>query len=672
MRAVRLARAPRRTLGSRRLAVLTAVVATLFLTLGARAAQLQVLDPRHASAAANALATRTVVVPAVRGRILARDGTPIVDNTAAAAVTVRRATLLGQADGGRALLARVASAVHRPVEEVWGRAYLCGTVDAPPAPVCWGGSAYVPIPVATDVDPLLALGVAERPATFPGVEVVATPVRRNAHPGGANLAHVVGYLGRATGPEVTASHGAITDEDLVGRAGLEAEYDAVLRGTPGRVVVAVDPRGVVVRELSRVDPVPGADLRTNIDLAVQVATERSLASQVAAARRHGERADSAAAVVLDVRTGGVVASASWPTYDPQVWTGGISERAYAALTAPKASTPLLDRVTAVTGPPASTFKVVSVPAAVAAGNPLTGTYDCTSAYRIGNRDFHNFESRSYGPISMTRVIEISCDTVFYGFAYRSWLAHGGLAARTDTADPFVAWARAYGLGARTGIDLPGEVRGRIPDRSWKRAVWEETRVDLCRRARTGYPEVARTDASRAAYLTSLARENCTTGWQYRGGDAANFAIGQGDVSATPLQMAVAYGAIANGGTLVVPRVAAGTVADGRVRPLPAVSVRPRVPFAPSMLAFLHTALRAVVERGTAASAFAGMPADWPVAGKTGTGEVFGKGDTAWFVSYAPSTAPRWSVAVTISQGGTGGTFAATAARGIHLALRSVR
>ncbi len=670
MRAVRLARTPRRALGSRRLAVLTAVIATLFATLAARATQLQVVDPEQWTAAAQSLATRTVVVPAVRGRILAADGTPIVDNTSTTAVTVRRDVLLAQRDGGRALLTRVAAAVDRPVEQVWGRTHLCGTADAPPAPVCWGGSAYVPIPVATDVDPRRALGIAERPEAYPGIEVVATAVRRNAHPGGANLAHVVGYLGRATEAEVTASRGDITDQDLVGRAGLEAQYDQVLRGTPGRIDVAVDPRGVVVREIARVDPVPGADLRTNIDLGVQVAAERALATQVAAARSHGERADSAAAVVLDVRTGGVVASASHPTYDPQVWTGGISERAYARLTDPGAGTPLLDRVTAATFPPASTFKVVSVPAAVRAGNSLGGTYDCTSAYRIGNRDFHNYESRSYGPIRMVRVMEISCDTVFYAFAYRSWLAQGGLAARTDAADPFVSWARAYGLGTTTGIDLPGEARGRIPDRAWKLDLWEQSKGELCSRARAGYPEVARKDPARAAYLKALATENCSSGWQYRGGDAANFAIGQGDVAVTPLQMAVAFGAIANGGTRVVPRVAASTVADGRVRSLPAPAARAHVAFGPQLLGYLRTALRAVVVRGTAAGAFAGMPADWPVSGKTGTGEVFGKGDIAWFVSYAPATAPRYSVAVTISQGGTGGTFAAAAARSIHLALRA--
>ena len=142
------------------------------------------------------------------------------------------------------------------------------------------------------------------------------------------------------------------------------------------------------------------------------------------------------------------------------------------------------------------------------------------------------------------------------FAYQSWLSQGGLAARSDAGDPFVAMAKDYGLGVRTGIDLPGESAGRIPDRAWKKKTWDETRVDTCARARSGYPDVARNDPAQAGYLKTLATENCQSGFQFRAGDAANFSIGQGDVAVTPLQLASAYAAIANGGTLWTPQVAA--------------------------------------------------------------------------------------------------------------------
>ena len=285
---------------------------------------------------------------------------------------------------------------------------------------------------------------------------------------------------------------------------------------------------------------------------VQAAAERALATQMARARTRGWPADSGAVVVLDPRSGAVAALASAPAYDPNIWTGGISAADYAGLTAPTAGTPLLSRAIGVELAPASTIKPASVAAAVRAGNPLHGTYDCPARYRIGNRVFNNHETSGRGLISFRKAIEISCDTVFYKVAYDSWRALGGFAATSDARDPFVAVATGLGLGARTGIDLPGEAAGRIPDRAWKQATWQATKAESCRRARTGYPDVA--DRKQAAYLEQVAVENCESGYLLRPGDAANFSIGQGDVAVTPLQVAVMYAAIANGGTVVTPRV----------------------------------------------------------------------------------------------------------------------
>lgn len=662
---------PRRPVDhSRRLWLLGVVTLSLLGTLLGRLGQVQIGEHADYLRAAQTVNTRTVVVPAVRGRILDRHGIPLVDNGTRTVVTVQRKALADAADGGRALVRRIAAAAGVPFDQLWARTYLCGTTGAPPAPACWAGSPYVAVPLTTAASPERAAALLERPDRFPGVGVVAEPVR--TYPQRTVRApHVLGYLGRATAQDVSSSGGAIGDLDLVGRSGLEEQYDAELRGTPGSTTVSVDPRGVVTGEVAHTDPVPGRDLVTNLDVRVQAAAEAALRSAVASARRAGHRADSGAAVVLDVRNGGVLAAASYPTYDPSVWTGGISSTALSALTDPKAGTPLVSRVTSAAFPPASTFKVVSLPAAVAAGNPLGGRYDCTSSYSIGNRRFANFESRAYGPIGLRQAIVVSCDTIFYDFAYRSWLAQGGLAATDDRRDPFVTMAHAFGLGARTGVDLPGEQAGRLPDRAWKRATWQETKAQTCVRARNGYPEVARADPGRAAYLKALAADSCRSGFQLRAGDAANFAIGQGDTTVTPLQMARLYGAVANGGTLWTPQLARGFREgtgrlDGQVSP----RASGRVAFPAGTLALLHSALRGVVTDGTAKAAFTGFPLTrWPVAGKTGTAEAFGAQDTSWFVSYAPATAPRYAVAVVISQGGTGGGAAAGATRRIYDVLR---
>jgi len=647
------------------------VILLLLGVLVGRLGQVQLAQRDEVVARAAGTNTRTLVLPAVRGRILDRHGIPLVANTTQLNVTMDRRAMSADPARARDSLAFVARLTGRDEAETIGRAHLCGEDGAPPPPVCWNGAPQAPIPVALDVDPTLALTVLERPDLHPGLAVATVPIRDYPAPSHVNAAHVLGYLGRVTDDELASAKGKLTADDLVGRSGLEATYDGLLRGRPGREVVAVDPRGLVTSVISRTEPVPGEDLRTSLDISVQAATEAALAGALDGARSRGEVADSGAAVVLDARTGAVIAAASLPTYDPGVWTGGISGENYRRLTDPAAGYPLLSRVTAVAQPPASTIKALSVPAAVAAGNSLDGTYNCPATYTIGNRDFHNYESTAHPPMSFADALRVSCDTIFYDAAYRSWQAQGGLSTRTDAADPFLTIDKAFGLGQRTGIDVPGESAGSLPGREAKTALWESQKQTWCARGQSGYPEVAATDPERAAYLTQLAQENCATGYQYRGGDAANLAIGQGELAATPLQMAVAYAALANGGTVVTPHVGQAFVdpVTGRVDPVGAGPTR-ATGVDPTVADYVAGGLRSVVTGGTAAGAFVGMPDDWPVSGKTGTGEVLGQGDTSWFVSWAPSTSPRYVVAVTISQGGTGAETAAPAARAIHEALRT--
>ncbi len=654
-----------------RLRVFAVLVVTLMGTLFGRLTVVQIGEHDGYVRAAKQVNTRVVVQPAVRGRILDAARKPLADNTSAAFVTVERSALLAAKDGGRSLIGRVATLLRMPFDQLWSKTYLCGTAGAPGQPLCFNGSPYQPIPIAQGVDPQRALSLLEQPENFPGIGVGAQPVRHYPHLDGLEASHVLGYLDRATAADVTRAAGEIADTDLVGRSGLEAQYDTVLRGVSGRTTVSINPRSVVTGQISATDAVPGDDVITHLSAPIQSASERALADAITAARSQGWKADSGAAVVMDVTNGAVVAAASYPSYRPEVWTGGISEANLLALTDAKAGTPLVSRLTSSVFSPASTFKVISLPAAVNAGNSLSGTYNCGASFRVGNRDFHNYESTAHGVINLHTALVISCDTIFYQFAYTSWLSQGGLAAKTDAADPFVAMAKSYGLGVRTGIDLPGESAGRIPDRAWKQQSWDDTRIDTCARARTGYPEVASTDPARAVYLKDLAVENCQTGFQFRAGDAANFAIGQGDVAVSPLQMASVYAAIANGGTLWTPQVAAAfATPDGTLVRTIEPTARGQVGLSAPMLTFLHSALRGVVTDGTAKAAFAGFPlASYPIAGKTGTAEVFGKQTTSWFVSYAPADKPKYAVVVVVSQAGTGAETSAPAVRKIYDAIR---
>ncbi len=660
----------RRTHGLGAVWGLVAVVLVLGGLLVGRLAQWQLVEPPEPTTQSVAETTREVLTPAVRGRILAADGTPLVTNRPTTVVTVDPEVLLEAPDEGRSLMVSVAVALHRPVEQVWGRTRLCGTPGAPPVPSCFSGSPYQPIPVADDVDPVRALALLEDPESFPGIAVSTRPVRQ--HPDGdVNAAHLLGYLGPPTQAEVDAAGGALGPEDLVGRSGLEAAYDSRLRGRPGRTTLTVDPRGVVTGQVAHSPPQAGADLITHVEPRVQATVEEVLADTVEAARAEDWPADSAAAVVLDVDTGGVVAAASWPTYDPGIWSGGVTQQQFESLTDPTRGEPLLDRVLGETFPPASTFKVVSLPAALASGIDPEASYPCPGSVSIAGQRFTNYESAAYGELDLQRIMEVSCDTAFYGWAYQTWRDLGGLDQEEDLRDPYVLLAQDFGLGRATGVDLPGEVSGLVPGREWKRDYWEATREQSCERAESGYPEER--DAERRAFLERLAQESCTDGWQHRPGDAVNLSIGQGDLAVTPLQMAVVYAAVANGGTLVTPRVAAGTAApDGTLVEAVAPATGGQVGLDDQALQIVRSGLEGVNTDGTGAPAFAGFDLEsYPVAGKTGSAESFGRRSTGWYASYGPVDDPRYAVVLVVEQGGIGGEVAAPAARRIWEVLREL-
>jgi penicillin-binding protein 2 len=657
-----------------RLVVIQVLVLSLFATLGGRLWYLQVVAGERYEQAASENRLRQVAVPAVRGQVLDAQGRPLIRNRTALVVSVSRTELLRQPDGGSALLQRLAEVVGVPQEELRARTTLC---DGDAAKPCWNGSPYEPIPISETDDTTLALRILERQEEFPGVTAELAPVREFPSPAGANAAHLLGYLSPVSAEELEeqqaqGSGTRIGRRDLVGRAGLERQYDDALRGASGVRTVAVDHRGRVSATVDEQQASPGNHVVTSIDAGVQAAVEEQLQAAIERARLRNDRdgtpyaAPTGAAVVLDHRTGRIVALASYPSYDPAIWVGGISSADYAAITSKEAHYPNQSRATQGEFAPASTFKVVSTAAAVAAGYDIDGSYSCPSSFQVGNRAFRNYESYAHGQISLERALEVSCDTVFYRFAYELWQRDGGDRPRADAADTFLRMAQGFGFGRPTGIDVPSESAGRIADRGWKQQTWEATKDTSCRRADEGYPDVAAVDPQRAGYLQQIARDNCVDGFKYRGGDAVNFAIGQGDTTVTPLQLAVAYGAIANGGTLWAPRIGRAVVRpDGAVveeiTPQPAGNL----PVDAGTLDYIRTALYGTAREGTGRAAFAGFPLDeHPVGVKTGTGEVFGKQTTSWFASFDD----RYAVVLMVEQGGTGAATSGPSVRAIYEAI----
>jgi penicillin-binding protein 2 len=652
---------PGRRLGRTGLVLIQLLVVLLFAVLGVRLWYLQVPMSDHYRELAVSNHHQRLIVPATRGQILDASGRALVSNRTELVVSADYHEIQGMEDGGEAVLSRLAGVLDVPLEDLRQRMRLCGPEVQRP---CWPGSPYQPVTLADDVEPSVALQIMESADDYPGITAQAIAVRE--YPQGAHAGQLLGYLQPVTQEELDAREELRTQfsgVDQVGRDGLERIYDAELRGDPGLRTLGVNNHGEVMDVISEELPEPGMHLITHLDLRVQKIAEKALADGIAA--KAG--ADAGAAVVLDVRTGGVVAMASLPTYDPGVWQGGIDQETFDQMLSEEAGEPLVSRAYQGHYPPGSTFKISSLSAAAENGYSLRSTYACPGSVNIAGQGYSNYAGQGHGSISLHKAIVVSCNTVFYNLGYQMWQQDGGLHPDGEPAEAMAAMAEGYGFGAPTGIDLPFESGGRVPDREWKRAFWEETREVNCRRAEEGYPEVAETNPGHAAYLKRLAHEHCVQGFEWRAGEAVNFAIGQGDVLVSPLQLANAYAAIANGGTLYEPRVGRALVsADGEIVREIEPSVKRELPVSDETLRYLQRALTEVPKEGTARGAFADFPQDKvSVAGKTGSADQQARETSSWFASYAPADDPQFAIAVFVHQGGTGGETAAPIARKIY-------
>lgn len=654
-----------------RLVVVQALVLTLFATLVARLYYVQVVQGEAYHARAISQSVRDVVVQPQRGLIVDDQGRPLVANRMSWEVSVDVSTLDKLEPADRAeLLARLQVVTKVPVKRIERKLTPCGDDDARNG-VCWNGSAYQPVPISSDVDQTLALRILEQPEDFPSVVAQQQSIRAYPRPFGINLAHVLGYLSPVTGEEYAAARTdgdqSINAASVVGRAGVEKQYDSYLRGMPGHTSVAVDAMGRPIGGADGVQAQPGDTLVTSIDAKVQSVVEKQLADSIARARGTFDDvtgknyvADSGAVVVMEADTGRIVAMASQPTYDPEVWVDGITKKQLAGLYSERAGTPLLGRATQGQFAPGSTWKPMMTVGALNNGFTPDTRLDCSSSFRVGNRDFKNYESAAYGMIGFDKALQVSCNTFFYRLGYSLWATYGTDVADVDAKDPLVAMAKAFGFGRETGIDLPGEATGRIADRKWKRAYYQAQKDYYCKVA----------DEPGDDFGHRFAREFCVEGYAYRAGDAVNFAIGQGDTVVTPLQLARAYAAISNGGTLYEPRIAKAIVAtDGTVLKEFAPKVQAQLKVSASSLTYVDTALLGVPTAGTLAWKFGDFPLDdVQIRGKTGSAEVYGKQSTSWVSSYDKN----YVVTMMISQGGTGSGTSGDAVRAIWEALYGVR
>ena len=662
-----------------RLLVLGVLMFSLVMTLMGRLYYLQVVTGEEYKVAAVNNTVREVVEPAVRGLILDQAGRPLVSNRTSLVITVDKVVLEREPDDGAAVVERLGTILDIPPDQIADRLKPCGSEGAKPPPVCWNGSPYQPVPIAQDVDPQTALTIMEQGQLYPGVNARLDAIREYPAPFNVNAAHLLGYLGPVTEEQLqeqgsTTAFDRLRRTDVVGRSGLEAYYDEEIRGKPGVTTLAVDTAGRVTGTLESFAPEPGHYLVSSIDARLQAVVEEQLVAAIQRAQRQGYPGDSGAAVVVDVRNGRILAMASYPTYDPSIWVGGVTKKQFDKL---MESGSLASNATQGLFAPGSTYKVISTVAAAKEGFALDGEYACPSRVRLGTQTFRNYESSAYGRISLRRALEVSCNTVFYGIADRMWDEAGGDDAGRDAPDPIAEAAIQFGLGEGTGIDLPVESVGRVASREFKALNWERKRDTWCKNAVEGYPETRKTDPELADYFTALDEENCADGFRWREGDALNASIGQGDTAVTPLQMAMVYAAIANGGKVYEPRLVKAIVAaDGElVKDMPPV-VANEVTGARAQraIAFLQATLPGVTTDGSGREPFAGFPLDQiPVASKTGSAQVTGdKVSTSWFASYAPADDPQYAVVMMVTQGGTGSKTSGPSVRKIYEALFGVQ
>ena len=544
------------------------------------------------------------LLPPARGLIHDRNGVLLAGNEANYRATITRE----EAGDPAAVIARLRHLIPMTDTAV---AALLAEIDR--------RSAITPIVVADRLTWDQFASIAVNAPALPGVTPESGLSR--SYPRGGDFAHVLGYVGPVSDYDLSKIENPdpvlMLPEFQLGKLGVEAKLETALRGTAGTRKVEVNSAGREMRELERIEGQQGETVQMTLDAALQ-----NFAIQ-----RLGE--DSAAAVVMDVETGDVLASASGPTFDPNLFVRGISSADYKALMEHD-HRPLADKTVQGVYPPGSTFKMVTLLAGLDSGLIDGGThYYCPGYTTVAGRRFHCWSRGGHGSVGPVQSLERSCDVFYYELAQKIGI------------DRIAAMARRLGIGVRHELPMSAIAEGIAPDRAWKKARYDQD-------------------------------------WQV--GDSLNASIGQGYVLASPLQLAVMTARVATG-RAVAPRLIRAV--NGVAVPLPAF---PDIGVDERHLRTARLGMDAVMngDRGTAAKSRIIAP-EWRMAGKTGTSQVrnitaaerargvisndqlpWARRDHALFVCYAPFDAPRYAVSVVVEHGGGGSAVAAPIARDILL------
>ena len=603
-----------------RIAIAGILGAVLFGILILRLWALTVLGGAQYAERADRNQLRLIPREAPRGKILDRNGEALVANREAQQVVLD----LQDVDPERIpSLLRDLAPVLRTTP-----AKLKQKVDqAPPG-------AVEPVVLASDVLDMKPIWyLQEHKADFPGIDVRKRFQRTYDYKQLA--AHVLGQVGEVSEEQLKTTHTNLKPGDRLGKSGVENTYDQYLRGTNGYDSVLVNAAGIREGVGRQLPAIPGQNLQLTIDLPIQQRAESALANGIAAAARtaKGAGAKAGAIVVEDVHSGELLASASAPSFDENAFVVPARYREVGRLNTSKRQ-PLLDRAIAGAYPPGSTYKAITSIAAMESHLLAPDeTIDCPPFLDIRNTRFKNHESRPLGQIGLTTALETSCDTFFYVLGlkfYNQEKAHGS---------QLQAWSRKFGLDSPTGVDIPGEISGTVPDPTWRKKVYSGK--DWLGRP---YPRSER---------------------EWLPGFDVNLSIGQGQLLTTPLQMTNVFATVANGGTRYTPHFGKSIQdASGREEFEPQQPKGVDLDINPVYMAALKAGLEQVNNgpNGTATAAFAG--ASYTSAGKSGTAENTGNTDHAWYCGYAPAEDPQIAACAFIDGGGGGGAYAGPIVRNV--------